>query len=107
MLYAMLLTSANNAATVLAKNLGSLITKKKKNQYLVGFALETENEIENAKTKLIKKNLDAVVLNSLNDSGTGFGKTTNKITFILLMSIAIHIHIYVCVLFRIITRLVT
>ncbi len=56
--------------------------EQKKNQYLVGFALETENELENAKTKLTKKNLDAIVLNSLNDDGAGFGKTTNKITFI-------------------------
>ena len=56
--------------------------EKKKNQYLVGFALETENELENAKGKLKKKNLDAIVLNSLNDIGAGFGGTTNKITFI-------------------------
>ena len=55
---------------------------KKKDQYLVGFALETENELENAKKKLQKKNLDAIVLNSLNDEDAGFGKTTNKITFI-------------------------
>ena len=56
--------------------------EQKKGQYLVGFALETENELENAKAKLQKKNLDAIVLNSLNDDGAGFGKTTNKITFI-------------------------
>lgn len=56
--------------------------EKKENQFLVGFALETENEVENAKGKLKKKNLDAIVLNSLNDLGAGFGKTTNKITFI-------------------------
>ena len=55
---------------------------QKKDQYLVGFALETENELENAKKKLRKKNLDAIVLNSLNDEDAGFGKTTNKITFI-------------------------
>ncbi|MEO1012169.1 MAG: bifunctional phosphopantothenoylcysteine decarboxylase/phosphopantothenate--cysteine ligase CoaBC [Bacteroidota bacterium] len=54
----------------------------KKNQYLVGFALETENELENAKTKLRRKNLDAIVLNSLNDKGAGFGTDTNKITFL-------------------------
>jgi len=54
----------------------------KENQYLVGFALETENELENAKGKLKKKNLDAIVLNSMNDSGAGFGNDTNKITFI-------------------------
>lgn len=51
-------------------------------QYLVGFALETENELENAKEKLRKKNLDAIVLNSLNDPGAGFGTPTNKVTFI-------------------------
>jgi len=54
----------------------------KKNQFLVGFALETENEVENAKSKLRNKHLDAIVLNSLNDSGAGFGKQTNKVTFI-------------------------
>ncbi|MFD0797678.1 bifunctional phosphopantothenoylcysteine decarboxylase/phosphopantothenate--cysteine ligase CoaBC [Maribacter chungangensis] len=54
----------------------------KKHQYLVGFALETENEIENAKRKLKRKNLDAIVLNSLNDKGAGFGGTTNKISFL-------------------------
>jgi len=54
----------------------------KKNQFLIGFALETENEIENAKLKIKKKNLDLIVLNSLQDEGAGFGKPTNKITFI-------------------------
>jgi phosphopantothenoylcysteine decarboxylase / phosphopantothenate---cysteine ligase len=54
----------------------------KKNQFLIGFALETENEIENAKMKIQKKNLDLIVLNSLQDEGAGFGKPTNKITFI-------------------------
>ncbi|MEE9363342.1 MAG: bifunctional phosphopantothenoylcysteine decarboxylase/phosphopantothenate--cysteine ligase CoaBC [Cellulophaga sp.] len=54
----------------------------KRKQFLVGFALETENEVENAKGKLKKKNLDAIVLNSLNDSGAGFGINTNKISFI-------------------------
>ena len=49
---------------------------------MIGFALETENEIENAKHKIQKKNLDAIVLNSLNDKGAGFGTDTNKITFI-------------------------
>lgn len=56
--------------------------KQKKHQFLVGFALETENELENAKAKLKKKNLDAIVLNSLNDTGAGFGTLTNKITFL-------------------------
>ena len=54
----------------------------KKNQFLIGFALETENEIENAKGKIQKKNLDLIVLNSLQDQGAGFGKPTNKVTFI-------------------------
>jgi phosphopantothenoylcysteine decarboxylase / phosphopantothenate---cysteine ligase len=54
----------------------------KKNQFLIGFALETENEIENAKLKIQKKNLDLIILNSLQDEGAGFGKSTNKITFI-------------------------
>jgi phosphopantothenoylcysteine decarboxylase/phosphopantothenate--cysteine ligase len=54
----------------------------KKNQFLIGFALETENEIENAKAKIQKKNLDLIVLNSLQDKGAGFGKPTNKVTFI-------------------------
>ncbi|WP_417445036.1 bifunctional phosphopantothenoylcysteine decarboxylase/phosphopantothenate--cysteine ligase CoaBC [Joostella sp.] len=56
--------------------------KNKKNQFLVGFALETNNEIDNAKKKLASKNLDAIVLNSLKDKGAGFGNTTNKVTFI-------------------------
>ncbi len=56
--------------------------EKKTHQFLVGFALETENELENAKGKLQRKNLDGIVLNSLKDDGAGFGGTTNKITFI-------------------------
>ncbi len=56
--------------------------EQKEKQFLVGFALETENELENAKIKIKKKNLDAIVLNSLKDEGAGFGVETNKITFI-------------------------
>ncbi len=56
--------------------------KTKQQQFLVGFALETQNELENAKRKLEKKNLDLIVLNSLNDKGAGFGTNTNKVTFI-------------------------
>lgn len=56
--------------------------KLKTTQKLIGFALETENEVENAQLKLQKKNLDAIVLNSLRDKGAGFGTDTNKITFI-------------------------
>ncbi|WP_438424481.1 bifunctional phosphopantothenoylcysteine decarboxylase/phosphopantothenate--cysteine ligase CoaBC [Aquimarina macrocephali] len=55
---------------------------EKKNQFLVGFALETENEEENAKNKLKNKNLDLIVLNSLNDKGAGFKGQTNKVTLI-------------------------
>ncbi|MFP2997636.1 bifunctional phosphopantothenoylcysteine decarboxylase/phosphopantothenate--cysteine ligase CoaBC [Spongiivirga sp. MCCC 1A20706] len=54
----------------------------KGNQFLVGFALETENEESNAKGKLERKNLDMIVLNSLNDKGAGFKQPTNKITII-------------------------
>lgn len=53
--------------------------EKKKHQFLVGFALETQNEEENAKSKLQKKNLDMIVLNSLRDEGAGFQKDTNKV----------------------------
>lgn len=55
---------------------------RKKHQFVVGFALETENEIFNAKEKIEKKNLDLIVLNSLNDKGAGFGHDTNKVTII-------------------------
>ncbi len=55
---------------------------KKQSQILVGFALETDNELENAKKKLKRKNLDMIVLNSLKDKGAGFGYDTNKITVI-------------------------
>ena len=54
----------------------------KKEQILIGFALETENEIENAKVKLSSKNLDGIVMNSLKDTDAGFSVATNKITFI-------------------------
>lgn len=54
----------------------------KKHQFLVGFALETNNELENAKEKLKRKNLNLIVLNSLNDAGAGFKSDTNKVTFI-------------------------
>ncbi len=59
-------------------SLGSI----KKQQFLVGFALETNNELENAKAKLKTKNLNLIVLNSLNDKGAGFKTETNKVTFI-------------------------
>ncbi|CAL2101151.1 Cysteine/Cysteine sulfinic acid decarboxylase [Tenacibaculum sp. 190130A14a] len=60
------------------KSLGEI----KKNQLLVGFALETNNEEENAKSKIKRKNLDMIVLNSLRDKGAGFATDTNKITII-------------------------
>jgi phosphopantothenoylcysteine decarboxylase/phosphopantothenate--cysteine ligase len=63
----------------IAFELGKL---KKNGQILVGFALETENELANAREKLRKKNLDFVVLNSLRDRGAGFGFETNKITIL-------------------------
>ena len=56
--------------------------ERKQHQFLVGFALETQNEEVNAKTKLEKKNLDAIVLNSLRDEGAGFKNDTNKIKII-------------------------
>ncbi len=56
--------------------------KKKKKQFLVGFALETNNEINNANKKLKEKNLDMIVLNSLNDKGAGFESDQNKVTLI-------------------------
>lgn len=54
--------------------------KKREGQILAGFALETENEEENALQKLKKKNLDLIVLNSLNEIGAGFKTDTNKVT---------------------------
>lgn len=60
------------------KSLGEI----KKQQKLIGFALETNNEVENARKKLKKKNLDFIVLNSLNDEGAGFKSDTNKISII-------------------------
>lgn len=56
--------------------------KQKTNQFLVGFALETQNEIQNAISKIKRKNLDLIVLNSLNDTGAGFQTDTNKVTII-------------------------
>ena len=60
------------------KSLGEI----KKDQFLVGFALESNNELEHAQGKLKSKNLDLIVLNSLKDKGAGFGVSTNKVTFI-------------------------
>ena len=55
---------------------------EKENQYLVGFALETIDGIENASQKLKNKNLDAIVLNSTEDKGAGFAYDTNKVTIL-------------------------
>ncbi|MGE8293722.1 MAG: bifunctional phosphopantothenoylcysteine decarboxylase/phosphopantothenate--cysteine ligase CoaBC [Sphingobacterium sp.] len=62
--------------------LATLGSKKKKDQLLIGFALETNNELENAKDKLVRKNLDFIVLNSMQDQGAGFATDTNKVTII-------------------------
>jgi phosphopantothenoylcysteine decarboxylase/phosphopantothenate--cysteine ligase len=61
---------------------GDLGRIKSDNQLLIGFALETNDELSNAFAKLKRKNLDLIVLNSLNDAGAGFGVDTNKITLI-------------------------
>ena len=62
--------------------LKSLASKKTKGQKVIGFSLETEDELKNATKKLKNKNLDAIILNSLNDEGAGFILPTNKISFI-------------------------
>ena len=62
--------------------LATLGQAKKEGQTLVGFALETDNELQNAQSKLQRKNLDFIVMNSLRDAGAGFGVDTNKVTII-------------------------
>lgn len=64
--------------TDILKRLGEL----KNNQILIGFALESQNALDNAEQKLNSKNLDAIVVNSLEDNGAGFGHNTNKISFL-------------------------
>jgi len=71
-----------NLELVKTKDILFELGKIKKNQLLIGFALETENEFDNASKKLVKKNLDAIVLNSLKVEGAGFGNTTNKVEFV-------------------------
>ena len=66
------LTTTTDIAATLGKN-------KKNGQKLIGFALETHDEISNAQRKLLSKNLDMIVLNSLQDAGAGFGTDTNKV----------------------------
>lgn len=63
----------------IATTLGQL---KQPHQQLIGFALETDHELENAQHKMDKKNLDMIVLNSLRDAGAGFGYDTNKVTIL-------------------------
>ena len=67
---------------VKTKDILASLGKIKKQQFLVGFALETNNELQNAITKLTSKNLDLIVLNSLQDKGAGFKNETNKVTII-------------------------
>ena len=71
-----------NLALTKTIDIAQTLGAKKKKQLMVGFALETENELENAQSKLKKKNLDLIVLNSLNEEGAGFKHDTNKITII-------------------------
>jgi phosphopantothenoylcysteine decarboxylase/phosphopantothenate--cysteine ligase len=68
-----------NRTEDIASILGRTKTEK---QIVAGFALETDNEIENAKEKLRRKNLDLIILNSLRDKNSGFGHDTNRITII-------------------------
>ena len=78
-------TAGDELTIELVKNVdiaAALGKEKRKNQFAVGFALETDNESANAREKLQKKNLDMIVLNSLNDPGAGFKHDTNKITII-------------------------
>lgn len=71
-----------NINLVPTKDILATLGKIKKHQFLVGFALETNDELKNAKAKLKRKNLDLIVLNSLKDKGAGFKGDTNKITLI-------------------------
>jgi phosphopantothenoylcysteine decarboxylase/phosphopantothenate--cysteine ligase len=75
-------TEFNLALTKTVDILKTLGASKTDDQTLIGFALETQNEVENAIKKINTKNLDFIVLNSLKDKGAGFGVDTNKITII-------------------------
>jgi phosphopantothenoylcysteine decarboxylase/phosphopantothenate--cysteine ligase len=75
--------AALSISLIKTQDIAAELGKQKKNtQFMVGFALETENERENAEKKIVSKNFDLIVLNSLNDSGAGFAHDTNKITLI-------------------------
>jgi len=74
--------SKRSLEIVPTKDILAYMGQNKTNQFLVGFALETDNELENAKIKLKEKKLNAIVLNSLNDKGAGFSTNTNKISYI-------------------------
>ena len=63
----------------IAASLGKM---KRKGQLIIGFALETDNELKNAQGKMERKNFDFIVLNSLQDKGAGFAHDTNKITIV-------------------------
>lgn len=69
-------------ALTITTDIAATLGKMKGKQLLVGFALETHNELANAERKLQSKNLDMIVLNSLQDAGAGFGVDTNKVTFL-------------------------
>ena len=75
-------TGYNTINLVPTQDILTTMGKEKRGQFLVGFALETENELNNAIKKLKAKNLDAIVLNSLNDKWAGFSGDLNKISFI-------------------------
>lgn len=76
-------TSSLQLDLVKTKDIAAELSKiKKPHQLTIGFALETENEQENAGRKLVNKKLDLIILNSLNDHGAGFIYDTNKVTFI-------------------------
>lgn len=75
-------TDLSLALTKTTDILATLGSKKQPHQQLIGFALETDHELANAKIKLEKKNLDFIVLNSMRDKGAGFAHDTNKVTII-------------------------
>jgi phosphopantothenoylcysteine decarboxylase/phosphopantothenate--cysteine ligase len=75
-------TAELNLPLVKTIDIAFTLGNKKESQFIVGFALETEDEEKNATEKLKKKNLDLIVLNSLNDKGAGFKHESNKITII-------------------------